>query len=159
MKRVIAFITMLLLVNTSFSQQVKKVKINEVLNMIDTSSVPLVVNFWATWCAPCVHELPWFEKTVAQYKDKHVKLLLVSLDFPDDYPKTIEAFMKKNGYTSEVVWLNETDANYFCAKVDKAWEGTIPVTLMVNNRSHYRKFFNQQLPERRLKMEIEKLIE
>ncbi|KAI9449998.1 alkyl hydroperoxide reductase/ thiol specific antioxidant/ Mal allergen [Russula earlei] len=159
MKKVFCILMIVLATNTSFSQQIQKVKITDVLKMADTSSVPLVINFWATWCQPCVHELPWFQKTVNAYKDKHVKLLLVSLDFPDDYPKAIADFIKKNKYTADVVWLNETDANYFCAKVDRTWEGTIPVTLMVNNSKHYRQFFNQQLPEARLKQEIQKLVE
>jgi len=159
MKKVLFILAILFTVNTSFSQDIRKVKITDVLKMADTSTVPLIINFWATWCQPCVHELPWFQKAVNAYKNKNVKLLLVSLDFPDDYPKVVADFIKKNKYTAEVVWLNETDANYFCAKVDRTWEGTIPVTLMVNNSKHYRQFFNQQLPEARLKQEIQKLVE
>src|SRR5690606_6809447 len=42
-----------------------------------------VINFWATWCKPCIKELPAFEKIASEYADKKVKVLLVSLDFPD----------------------------------------------------------------------------
>jgi thiol-disulfide isomerase/thioredoxin len=142
-----------------FSQTIPKLTMDDVLKMADTSSVPLVINFWATWCHPCIDELPWFEKNVAAYQHKHVKLLLVSLDIKDDYPDNIAKFAKAHGYTSPIVWLNETDVNAFCPKLDAAWKGTIPVTLMINNHKHYKQFFNQQLPEPRLKLELEKLLE
>ena len=142
-----------------FSQDIKKVKIAELVKMIDTSTTPLVVNFWASWCGPCVREIPWFEKNVAAFAGKKIKLLLVSIDFPDDYPKTIQAFARKNGYRSEIIWLNETNADEFCPKIDKSWDGAIPVTLMVNNKKQYRQFFAHQLPEERLVAELKKLTE
>lgn len=140
-------------------QAIKKMKMDELLRMIDTIKTPLVVNFWATWCGPCVHEIPWFEKNVKEFAGQKVKLILVSIDYPDEYPKNIAAFAKKNGYSSEIIWLNETDADSFCPKVDKSWQGTIPVTLMVNNKKKYRQFFNQQLPEPRLVQELNRLVE
>jgi hypothetical protein len=84
---------------------------------------------------------------------------LVSIDFPGDYPKAIAEFAKTNGYRSEIIWLNETNTEMFCPKIDKSWEGAIPVTLMVNNKKKYRQFFNQQLPEARLTQELQKLTE
>jgi hypothetical protein len=69
------------------------------------------------------------------------------------------AFVKKHNYTSTIVWLDETDADFFCPLIDKNWNGNIPVTIMVNNKKKYRQFFNQQLPEARLQLEIKKLVE
>ena len=54
-----------------------------------------VVNFWATWCAPCVKELPYFEKINKVYKAKGVELLLVSLDFPRKYETKLKPFLKE----------------------------------------------------------------
>jgi thiol-disulfide isomerase/thioredoxin len=158
-KKILLVVMLIGVINTLQSQQIKKVKIEDVKKIIDTSTVPLVVNFWATWCKPCVHELPGFEKNIAAMKDKKVKLLLVSLDLADDYPKGIAEFLKKNNYTAQTVWLNETDAASFCPVIDKTWEGTIPATIMVNNKKHYRKFFGQQLPEPRLQQELQLLVE
>jgi len=158
MKRIVLLMICLLpAMYQASAQNIRKVKIDELVHMIDTSSVPLVVNFWATWCGPCVREIPWFEKTVAAYGNK-VKLLLVSIDFGEDYPVSIREFVKKQGYQSQVVWLNETNADIFCPRIDKSWDGAIPVTLMVNNKTRYRKFFGQQLPEEKFKAELAAMV-
>ena len=159
MKKILGLLALVCICQLTQAQQIKKLKIAELLKMIDTSSSPLVINFWASWCAPCVKEIPWFEKNIAAFADKKVKLVLVSIDFPEDYPKNIAAFAKKNGYKSEIIWLNETNADEFCPKIDKSWEGAIPVTLMVNNKKKYRQFYNQQLPEPRLIQELKLLLQ
>ena len=159
MKKILLLIVFIITQQCVSAQEIKKVKIAELVKIIDSSTTPLVINFWASWCGPCVREIPWFEKNVAAFADKKIKLLLVSIDFPDDYPKTIQAFVKKNGYRSEIIWLNETNADEFCSKIDKSWDGAIPVTLMVNNKKKYRQFFGQQLPEEKLVLELKKLTE
>lgn len=130
-----------------YKNQIPKVKIGEVVKMMDTSTMPLIVNFWASWCAPCIHEIPWFEKNVKEYAEKGVKLILVSLDFKEDYPLYLGSFVKKSGYSSQILWLNETDADVFCPKIDTAWSGAIPATVMVNNAKKYKAFYGGQLTE------------
>lgn len=159
MKKILIILSLFLLQQSVSAQSIRKLKIGELQKMIDTSTVPLVVNFWATWCAPCIHEIPWFEKTIAGFSDKKVRLVLVSIDFPGEYPKGIFDFVKTNHYTSQVIWLNETNSDMFCPKIDKSWDGSIPVTLMVNNKKQYRQFYKQQLPEAKLQQELQKLIE
>lgn len=161
MKKTILIGAAILLLATGLvqAQGIRKVKMDDVLQLIRESREPLIVNFWASWCTPCIHEIPWFEKQVAAYKEKGVKLVLVSLDFADDYPKNLQAFVKKNGCQSTVVWLSETNADSFCPKIDSSWQGTIPASLLVNNAKQYRQFFGRQLTEAQLAIELKKLVE
>ena len=144
---------------TAKSQNIKSVKINDVVSIIDTSSAPTVINFWATWCGPCVAEIPWFEKLIDEMKDKNIQLIFVSLDFKTAYPKDVTNFVIKKKYKSTIFWLNESNASFYCPLIDKDWNGNIPVTIMVNNKKNYKQFYDSQLPEARLKLELQKLVE
>jgi thiol-disulfide isomerase/thioredoxin len=111
--------------STVFSQNIRKVKIEELGSYIQKSERPLVVNFWATWCAPCVAELPYFQEEVKKQASNNVELVLVSLDFADAYPAKLSAFIKKNKYEASFFWLDETNADHFCPVIDKSWSGSI----------------------------------
>lgn len=104
-----------------------------------------VVNFWATFCKPCIEEIPDFIRLVEKYKSKKVKLLLVSLDLPSYVPKKLPDFIKANKYNTNHAWLNETNADYFCPKIDEKWSGAIPSTIIVNNSKNYKRFFEAEL--------------
>ena len=54
-----------------------------------------VINFWATWCAPCVKELPYFEEVNKEFKDKNTEVILVSLDFPSQIESKLKPYLKK----------------------------------------------------------------
>ena len=139
-------------------QEIKKIKINDLENYIKNCDHPLIINFWATYCGPCINEIPYFEKLADKQKDKHVELLLISVDMPDYFPLRIASFVKEKNFNSTVWWLNETNADYFCPKVDKNWTGGIPSTLFVNNKTHYRKFFERQLTEPQAEENIKALV-
>lgn len=115
----------------------------------------LVVNFWATWCAPCVKELPTFEKLGETYANKDVKVLLVSLDFPEQLEKLTQ-FVENKKIQSEVIFLNDGDANEWIPKVDRSWSGAIPATLVVGvkNKKFYERSFNFSQLENELKSVI-----
>ena len=140
------------------AQTIASWKVTKLQDYITKSDSVLVISFWATFCKPCNEEIPYFESIVKKYKDQKVKLLLVSLDLKDDYPHKIKAFKNKNNYTSQVVWLNETNADYFCPKVDKKWSGGIPSTLIINPRTGYRKFFEEQLNAGQFESELKKAL-
>jgi thiol-disulfide isomerase/thioredoxin len=137
---------------------IQKVKITDLESYIANSDHPLIINFWATFCVPCVKEIPYFQSTVARYNNQQVELILVSLDLPDYYPTRISDFAEKRGFTSRIVWLNETNADYFCPKVDPRWTGGIPSSLFINNKTHYRRFFDRQLTEPQVDPEIKEML-
>jgi len=153
---------LLLLILAGFApsprQTIKKIKITDLESTIAQSDHPLIVNFWATFCVPCVKEIPYFQSTVAKYQADHVELVLVSLDLPDYYPTRIANFAQGHGFTSRIVWLNETNADYFCPRVDPKWTGGIPCSLFINNKTHYHRFFDRQLTEPQVDLEIKHLL-
>ena len=149
------------LIFTSFSinaQDVKKIKITDLEKTIADSKTPLIVSFWATFCLPCLEEIPHLQGAVKKYKADSVKLLLVSLDLEEYYPKKLKDFAAKRKFTAPVLWLDEFNADYFCPKVDSSWSGAIPATLMVNNQTGERKFFEEQLSEQKIGSAVKELV-
>ena len=140
------------------AQSIPKWKITDVEDYIKKSETPVIVNFWATYCIPCIEEIPYFQELVKKYENKGVKLLLISLDFEDFYPSRIKKFADKQKFTAPIVWLDETNADYFCPKIDSAWSGVMPATLLINNKSGFRSFFEEQIPREQLEAEILKLV-
>ncbi len=86
-----------------------------------------VINFWATWCAPCIKELPYFEELQTKYPEKY-EVILVSLDFKNQYESRLIPFVKKKNYNSRVVMMGDPKANDWIDRVDPSWSGAIPAT-------------------------------
>lgn len=99
--------------------------------VLNDKNTTYVVNFWATWCAPCIKELPYFEKLNSE--NKQVKVVLVSLDFKDQFESKLVPFLKKKSIKSDVVLLTDKDYNSWLPKVDNEWSGSIPATLIIKN--------------------------
>ncbi len=140
-------------------QEIKRVKITDLEKTIAESKSPLIINFWATWCMPCLEEIPYFMKEAKKHAKDSLKLLLVSLDMDEAYPAQIRNTIVKRKITVPVQWLDETNADYFCPKIDPKWSGAIPASLFINNKTGYRKFFEEQLSHEDLKKEIMAILE
>lgn len=111
-----------------------------------------VINFWATWCKPCVKELPAFEKLNENYKEQGIKVVLVSLDFPEKIKTGVVPFIEKHQLLSEVVLLDDPDANTWIPKVSEAWSGAIPATLIIKEGK--KVFFEKSFTYEELETEI-----
>ncbi|WP_100610730.1 TlpA disulfide reductase family protein [Confluentibacter lentus] len=115
-----------------------------------------VVNFWATWCAPCVKEMPYFEKLNQEYKSNNVEVLFVSLDFPHLYDSKLKPFIKNKNIKSKVVALNDVDMNTWIPKVDENWSGSIPATIIYKNDTS--KFYEQSFTYESLESELKQFL-
>lgn len=108
------------------------------------SDTTYVINFWATWCKPCVEELPYFEKLHEAMQGQKVKVILVSLDFPRQLDAKLVPYVQKNQLKSEVIALTDGDFNSWIDKVSPEWGGAIPVTIIYNAQK--RHFYGEQFP-------------
>lgn len=114
-----------------------------------------VVNFWATWCKPCIEELPSFEKLHTNFKNQKVKVLLVSLDLPKQVETNLIPYIKKKQLQPKVVHLKDPDMNAWINKVDLQWSGAIPATVIY--KGNKRKFYEQTFTYEQLQTELEKI--
>lgn len=114
-----------------------------------------IINFWATWCAPCIKELPYFQQIQDKYADQPVKVLLVSLDFERQIQSRLIPFIKKHKVTPEVIVLSDADSNSWINKIDSSWSGAIPATLFYNK--HKRLFFEKEFTYSEIEAAIQQL--
>jgi len=111
-----------------------------------------VLNFWATWCTPCVKEIPALEKIREEYSNKNLRVILVSLDFPKQIESRLIPFLGQYSIHSEVIVLNDPDSNRWIEKVDPDWSGSIPATLIYHKDS--REFYERSFTYDELKIVI-----
>ncbi len=115
-----------------------------------------VINFWATWCKPCVAEIPAFNKLNEKYKSSNVRIIMVSLDFGNNVQNRIDAFRNKYNMTAEILILDDPDSNSWINKVNKEWSGAIPATLIYNKNK--REFFEESFNYDDLEKELLKFL-
>jgi thiol-disulfide isomerase/thioredoxin len=135
-------------VSVGFSQNARVVKLDKIKEIIEKKSDRIqVINFWATWCGPCVKELPLFEKLNAEARPD-LRITLVSMDLDlDPNPEKVHKFISRKNIKSEVLILDEADPNSWIDKIAKEWSGALPATLVINTQTGKRKFVEHELKE------------
>ena len=140
----------------SYSQQVKTITIDQLQERIKTGKdSTYVVNFWATWCAPCIKELPHFEKLSAEHKAEKLAVLLISVDFKSKLTSAVVPFVKRKNLKNQVFLLDESNPQEYIDRVDPSWSGSIPATLFI--KGDKRKFLESELTYEQLLTEYKKL--
>ncbi|PQJ82052.1 TlpA disulfide reductase family protein [Polaribacter glomeratus] len=138
---------------TTQISSVKTYNYNELKPLLEKSDDKIyIINFWATWCAPCVKELPYFEKIKQDYANKNVEVLLVSLDFPKQVNKKLIPFMNKHKIQSKVVLLDDINEDVWIKAINESWSGAIPATLIYSKKN--RKFYEQSFEYEALEKEV-----
>lgn len=125
----------------SKAQTIPVVKFSALQPLLSTTNDTLyVVNFWATWCKPCIEEMPYFAEAEKSLSGQKVKFIMVSLDFPKMLDSRLKPFLKKNKVPGQVILLDDPNSNSWIPKVNEDWDGAIPVTLIFNKEK--RRFIN-----------------
>jgi thiol-disulfide isomerase/thioredoxin len=139
------------------AQQVKVIKFHELQQLRQAPHDTLyILNFWATWCRPCIKEMPYFEAAGQQYKNQPVQVVLVSMDAAQDLESRVRPFVRRRNLKTRLLLLDETDANTWIDKLEPKWSGAIPATMLYNNKRGQYHFVEKELSEPELQVLIQK---
>jgi thiol-disulfide isomerase/thioredoxin len=161
MKKLILSLFIQALALTTFNahaQEIQKWKLSDMKAAIKNADKPTIFNFWATFCVPCMEEVPYFQELVKKYDSAGVRLVFISVDPSENFPQKLNTVTSRFDFKYPVKFLDETDADLFCPAVDKTWSGAIPASLFVNNKTGYHKFFEEQLSKVQLEKEIKAMV-
>ena len=144
----------------SSGYQVKIVRFEDLEKVLNKNDDKLyVVNFWATWCRPCVLELPEFmDVNKANRNNQHFKMILISLDMAKDAKTLVRPFLIKNKIDADVYLLDDNKRmNEWIPAIDKSWSGAIPATVFYKNGKKLE-FIESQLNKKELEQIINKYL-
>jgi thiol-disulfide isomerase/thioredoxin len=154
MRKLLLILGFVLPIGLYAQQQAEIVKLKQLQDHINRETDNIkIINFWATWCAPCIKEMPLFEKIGAERKDVEVTLVSLDLDL-NPKPETVYRFVDRKKLQSRVLILDEKDPNVWINQIEKGWSGAIPATIIINGKTGQRKFVEKELHEG----DLEKLI-
>lgn len=152
----ILMLTQIGIAESSNSQDLHQIDFNGLRPYLNKKTDTIyIINFWATWCAPCLKELPELEKARKVYSKDKVQFIYVSLDFSSHIQKRLIPFINKHEIGGILFHLEEPNPNRWIDLVDPSWSGAIPATLFY--RSEKRFFIEQPIDFETIIQTIEKL--
>ena len=156
----ILYIILFIILNYSNlqGQQLKFIKEADLEEILKNQDNKLhVISLWASWCPPCVREMPVFQNTSFLYNTTEVRFIMISLDYPDKMETQLIPFLKKYDINLEVLLMMDTDYLKWADKVDPDFQGNIPSTLFINNAKKIRHFHAGEITATELRSIIDKL--
>jgi thiol-disulfide isomerase/thioredoxin len=143
--RAVCFIALLAVSSILAAQSYVKASAAQLEELLkQKNDTTYVINFFASWCAPCIHELPELQAFAQEHEQEQVQLIFVSLDFEEDADNTLLPLLRKFEIT-QPVWLLTETGNRWITRIDRQWNGSIPATLVFNNTKKKRTFITQRV--------------
>lgn len=141
-----------------FSQnEIQIVKIEELKKVyVKPNDTTYVINFFATWCGPCIQEMPVLNKFYEDHLNTNIQLIYVSLDNASALKK-LPSKVKKYNIKAPVYLLNESSDFSWLPYIDRRWQGSIPATMIVNNKKNVKAFFETPMEKGQLEFYLKKL--
>lgn len=140
-----------------FSQEIESINLKDFQKILqDPSDKVLVVNFWATWCAPCIKELPLLEKLHQENSNARVLLVSMDYDLDPDIEKVVR-FQNRKKLQAKILFLTESDPNSWIDKIDKRWSGSLPTTLVINTKTKKSELVQGEIVDGQLEELIRKV--
>jgi thiol-disulfide isomerase/thioredoxin len=118
-----------------------------------------VFNFWATWCKPCIEEMPAFDSLQRVSAGRKLQVIFVSLDFKSQIDKRVRPFVAKKKFAPPVVLLDAPDPNSWIDRISSDWSGAIPATLVVRTSHNVRNFYEHDFTFDELQSILQPLME
>ena len=145
--------------SSALAQSGKNISVRDLQQVMQqTGNEWRVVNFWATWCAPCVKELPDFEKARTKFEAKGVKFVYVSVDFQKDHFTKVLPFIKRKKLGGAVYHLDADEDDQWIDLIEPNWDGAIPITFIVNTEKKVRLFFPHEMTYAELDKKLTELL-
>ncbi len=96
----------------------------------NTTGKTLLVNFWATWCAPCTEEFPDLQNTFRMYRKRPFELVTVSINYPDEEP-AVRRFLETQHASSRNLLSATMDPYELMKAFDPDWSGAVPYSIVI----------------------------
>lgn len=123
----------------------KIISFKQYQNIVNNTNKTLLVNFWATWCKPCVEELPYFETMQKKYADDNFEVLLISLDFLEEFDTKFLPYLTDNKIVSPAYLLNHSKNKNWIDEINPQWSGALPATIIYSNQGKMNYFKEGEL--------------
>ena len=135
------------LTSSTSGETPKIISSKDVFSLVDqTSDTTYLLHLWATWCVPCIKELPQIERIAQELKGQKFKLILLSLDFEEQIDSRLLPFLEKHHIKSDSYLLKQERGYEWINAIDPEWSGAIPASLLLQNtkRDFYEKSFEYE---------------